>query len=242
MDKMTLKYKDISTAYPGIGFSLPFEDMVKYSFDQDSYNAGKNPLKSRHGEIRFGGSIRAQLLNFTKENTPERINQRPDEEERRLNVSFDSNYPLPIHVHEDRGLGHRLIPFLEIVVKHSNPFFGFLMDEADYDFFANTPITPKGLDVISGLFTSYHSNWGSLYVDTDLAGSIGSDVLDHWAELRVDIGGIGLFIERGGVPLSGSIVEDDRSLHELRNDLFAREMYPKIIARLRSEYGYSMNE
>ena len=239
MDKMTLIFKDISSAYPGIAFSLPFEDMVRYSFDRFSYNAGKGPMERRYGEIRFEGSIRASLCNFNKDTTPERINLKPDDEERRLTINFDSDHPLPLHVYENRGLGHRLLPFLEIVAKNSNPFFGFLMDEADYDFFSGRPIIPEGLDVIRELFTSYHSNWGSLFLDTDLAGSIGYDVLDQWAELRTDIEGIGHYIERRGVPLFGNIEETDRSLNELRNELFAKEMYPKIIARLRSEYGYS---
>ena len=240
MDKMTLIFKDLSSAYPGIALSLPFEDMVRYSFDRFSYNAGKGPLERRYGEIRFEGSIRASLCNFNKDTTPERINLKPDDEERRLNINFDADHTLPLLVYEDRGLGHRLLPFLEIVAKHSNPFFGFLTNEADYDFFENKPIV-EGLDVIRDLFTSLRSNWGSLFLETDLAASIGYDVLDQWAELRTDIGGIGHYIERGGVPLFGNIEEDDRSLNELRNDLFAKKMYPKIIARLVSEYGISEN-
>ncbi|NIP37356.1 MAG: hypothetical protein GWN12_21160 [Thermoplasmata archaeon] len=55
-------------------------------------------------------------------------------------------------------------------------------------------------------------------------------------ELKTAVDGRGYFLERGGIPLHGSVQEDPPTF-ELRNRLFRDAMAPRILERLTREFG-----
>ncbi|NIP37357.1 MAG: hypothetical protein GWO27_21455, partial [Thermoplasmata archaeon] len=70
---------------------------------------------------------------------------------------------LSVLVSEDHDLGHRMLPILSSIARHSNPFFGFYVSGSVLDADL-VPVDSREIEYLRALF-EFPSFWGSLFFD-----------------------------------------------------------------------------
>lgn len=233
-DRIRSIYTDILNDHPNVSFSLPFDDMVEFSYDVNSYFGNDRFLT--WGDIRFEDLVTIQITNCDLGDVEGFQNYPPHVRggKRQLRIHFKSGIGINYTIMDEPELGFRILSLLSTIAKHSNPFFGLFLWGMWYDN-ELIPHVVKGVDYLETLLRD-SGGWATFYCDKELASAIGYDDLDQWADLRTPVDGMGYFIERGDVPLQGYNTEDDPDIAKIRDRIYLENMHPRFIERLEKEY------
>lgn len=234
-DRIGSIYTDILNDHPDASFSLPFDDMVEFSYDVNSYFGNDRFLT--WGDIHFEDLATIQIKNCDLGDVKGFQNYPPHVRggKRQLRIDFESSPAINYKIDDEPELGSRILSLLSTIAKHSNPFFGLFLWGMWYD---DDRIPPgvEGVDYLDALLRDSGKR-STFYCDKELASAIGYDDLDQWAELRKPVDGMGYFIERGDVPLQGYDSEDNPEIAERKDRIYLEKMQPRFIERLRKEYA-----
>ena len=235
INRMEEMLNKIITEYPTISMSLPFDEMVRFSFNENQFF--KEDEQRKWGSFFLDDSIRIFITNCEIGGATGFNHFVPHVRKgaRQLKIQFDAEFFIHGLVQEDPKLGDRILPLLVHIASHTNPFFGFYCDKTDLELVEDKSYL-NNIDLLISLFTRNLAMWGSLYFDAKLVQEIGLESIEQWAIQMTSVNGKGYFLERSGIPLFGSIQEEDDSLFRTKTDFFGDEMLPKIINRLKSEY------
>jgi len=236
MDRMRGIYTDILNDYPTISMSMSLDDMVRSSYNVITYSQEGGSLQV--GTIDYDDFLTIRIKHCDLGKSVGYNNYYPHLRDgiRQLKIVFESDSFIHYQIQDDPQLGFLLLPILINIAKHSDPFFGFYCDSTDLAMVNDIPGN-SNLDNLIALFSRHYVVWGSLFFDKELASRIGFDLLKRWAEMITYVDSKSCFIERSGIPLRGGIQEEDDSIYRSKNDIFGHEILPKIIERLRLEYG-----
>ena len=224
-------YEEIQTRCPFIDLSHPIEEMVSYTLDKERgpWEAGDEPglefRKYMDLDIVYCGDV--------DDGTP----YAPEESyflrhgRRQLHMEFVSWQGIGHRMLREPEHGLELLDLMAIVARQVDPIVGTFLTEAVFDMVEWPAFS--AMEFLKSVLEA--QPWGSLYLDVELANDVGVDWLREWADVLIQVNGLGYLVEAGGY--LGPEIPDPRDEDCLtyRGYWIVQE---HIVERLVKEYGY----